>query len=317
MQIFQLLATISSQLEALYERSAAQVVAWTIIQEITKKSRAQLLVEKEIEFTKEQKKNLRTIVDRHVVQHEPLAYILGSIPFLDLTLITRAPVLIPRPETEEWTFKLISQIKKVVSLQEQKDLTILDLCTGSGCIGLALAQAFPAARITAVDKAEHALSLARENARKNDIKNIDFFWGDLFEPLPPTKKYDLIVANPPYIDHREWETVELSVKKWEDYNALVAEEHGMRLIKKIIQEAPVFLHSSSPLAKCGIKQLWIEIGYNQGETALDFCKNSGYSNAQIIQDSLHINRVIRGTPDYAHSKCSLFRKDTVQDQKRD
>ena len=294
--MFELLKSISVDFLSLYDQDAAQIIAWEIVQAVTKKNRAQLLVEKELVITKEQKKLLRIIIERHMKKHEPLAYILGTMPFLDLMFITRPPVLIPRSETEEWTFKLIAQLKKL-SAKEQKELVILDLCTGSGCIGISLAHAFPFAQVDAVDKAEHALILARENAHIHDIKNIQFFLGDLFQPLSAGKKYDLIVANPPYIDQEAWQSIEPSVKNWEDYDALVAEDHGMYLVKKIIAESPLFLKKQSALEAHGIKQVWIEIGYDQGPAALDFSKKSGYSNAKVIQDYMHINRLIMGTPD--------------------
>ncbi len=295
MELFELLKSIASELLSLYDKEAAQIIAWEMAQAVTKKNRAQLLTTKKIELTKEQKKLLRTIIQRHRDNDEPLAYIVGSMPFLDLMFIARPPVLIPRSETEEWTSKLIAQLKKL-SEKEQKELIILDLCTGSGCIGISLAHAFPFAQIDAVDKAEYALALANENAEIQSIKNIEFFLGNLFEPLPKNKKYDLIVANPPYIDKATWSILEPSVKNWEDYDALVAEDHGMYLVKKIIAESPLFLKKKSVLEAQSIKQLWIEIGYDQGPASLDFAQKSGYSNAKVIQDYMHINRLIMGTP---------------------
>ncbi len=296
MELFKFLQSITSELLFLYDHDAAQVIAFDILQAATKKNRAQLLVEKNREITKEEKKNVRLILERHLQKHEPLAYIFGTMPFLDLMFIVRPPVLIPRPETEEWTHKVIAQLKKL-SPKEQKELTILDLCTGSGCIGISLAHAFPFAQVDAVDKADHAILLAKENAQKNGIKNIQFFLGDLFQPLPTDKKYDLIVANPPYIDGQAWESIEPSVKNWEDYDALVAQDHGMYLVKKIITEASKNLKKHSSLDTYGIKRVWIEIGHDQGPESLDFCKKSGYSNAKIAQDYMHVNRLILGTPD--------------------
>ena len=295
MELFELLKSIASALLSMYDHDAAEIVAWDIAQVVTKKNRAELLGAKTLELTKEQKKLLRTIIERHRDNHEPLAYILGTMPFLDLIFKVRPPVLIPRSETEEWTSKLIAQLKKLPA-KDQKQLAILDLCTGSGCIGISLAHAFPFAQIDVVDKAEHALALARENVEMHDIKNIEFFVGDLFDPLPKNKKYDRIVANPPYIDQADWNTLEPSVKNWEDYGALVAEDYGMYLVKKIIIESAIALKNDSVLDIYNIRQLWIEIGYNQGPVTLDFCKKSGYEFAKIIQDYMYVDRVLMASP---------------------
>lgn len=168
------------------------------------------------------------------------------------------------------------------------------MCTGSGCIGLWLAHALKQAHVYAVDIADTALTLAQKNARHNNIANITFIKSDLFSVLPTGLTYDLIISNPPYIAPEVWHTLSDTVRNWEDRTALVANQHGMELIKKIIYQAPLYLKKTSPLKKYGIPQLVLEIGYDQGEKTYHTMLEAGFSFAKIIQDAAEIDRVVCG-----------------------
>src|SRR3989344_5732075 len=120
--------------------------AWWLIEHITQKSQAQLLIIDD-QLSSQELQNLDRALGQIKNEHKPLAYILGFIPFLNLKIQVQPPILIPRPETEEWVSHVIEQFKSI-----QTDVcTILDIGTGSGCIALALAKNFPQARITAID----------------------------------------------------------------------------------------------------------------------------------------------------------------------
>ncbi len=182
---------------------------------------------------------------------EPLAYIIGSIPFLGTTIYLNSKPLIPRVETEFWIEKLILYIKKRVS-EGQRNITLLDLCAGSGCIGVAVANAIPEVTVHFVELEEEHLDTIKINCLSNSIdeKRFKLFQGDLFlVENKALKKYDYIVSNPPYIDPKLNRT-ENSVRKFEPRNALYGGINGMELISKIIRQ------SASYLLKNG--ELWLE-----------------------------------------------------------
>src|SRR5262249_29173039 len=133
-----------------------------------------------------------------------------------------------------------------------------------------------------------------------------FIQSDLFTSLAKDIKFDLIVANPPYIPEQQWNTLEPSVKNWEDKNALIAQDQGMKLIKKIIDLAPEYLKPSEILTKNNLPQLAIEIDTTQGATLSTYMKNHGYTHVTITKDLEGKDRVISGRVDHvapaAHSR---------------
>ncbi len=183
---------------------------------------------------------------------EPLAYLIGSIPFFNTTIYLDSKPLIPRPETEYWVEKAIIEIKKLAALNNEP-LCILDLCAGSGCIGVAIAKAIPTVLIDFIEVAEQHLSTITKNCQQNGIADSRFrvLAGDLFsiankQILP---RYHFIISNPPYIDPA-LDRTETSVKDFEPAMALYGGHLGMSLIERIITE------SSQHLLPGG--QLWIE-----------------------------------------------------------
>lgn len=283
--------------------------AWSLLEQATKQSKAQLLTHEQIAVSDAQRMWLEDAVDRIVEQHEPLAYILKSVPFLDLIIEVEPPVLIPRPETEEWVSKIIEHLltaqrratllpqpgrfnRLLTWLQPRKPFTILDLCTGSGCIALAFAKAFPKSTVFATDISAQALILAQRNAKRNNISNVVWLNSDLFKNVPPSLRnsVDLIVANPPYISEDAFETLDLSVKNWEDPQALVAPDNGYALIERIIAESSQWLKSGA--RKAGSPpQLCIEIDASQGKRALRQCE-SRFAQCNIMQDFAQRDRVL-------------------------
>lgn len=141
-----------------------------------------------------------------------------------MNLVVEPPVLIPRPETEEWTMRLLKLMKKTKG-DLQVPARVLDLCSGSGCISLAIAKGAPDFLVTGLDISEKAIELSRKNALKNKLQNVIYKKVDIFndEELQNAKlaKYDLIVSNPPYIPPNQHEKLDRSVKDFEDVRALV------------------------------------------------------------------------------------------------
>lgn len=253
--------------------------AWWLLEFVTNKSRTQLQYTP-TELSKDQQIKLNACIDQISVHHKPLAYILGWIPFLDLKLIAQPPTLIPRPETEAWVDELITIIKD----SKADNLQILDIGTGSGCIALSLAQAFPTAQVYALDIADSAIDLAQKNAAQNNIMNITFLQSDLFSSLPKDLQFDLIVSNPPYINPTA--QLEASVAAWEDHGALFAGNCGMQIIEKIIEQAHLYLKKNDALNY----QLVMEIDASQGNVVKKLLKQCNFKNIEIKKDQFDRDR---------------------------
>lgn len=279
---------ISAQLEPIYHDAAHQEqVAWWMVCAITGKTQAALLVASTV-LNEEQNRVLEEWLHKHVALKMPLQYLIGSVPFIDCTIVVEPPILIPRPETEEWVSNLITQLRPL----KNKKIMILDLCTGSGAIACALAQAIPEATVVATDISHDALALVQKNAEKNNV-SIECIQSDLFESLVG-KKFDLIVANPPYISHEEWVNLDATVRDWEDYKALVARDNGLQLLYTIIEQAPDYLQKNSEFEHYAIPQLVTEIGYNQGDSVVTYMKNY-FDKVRLIQDGNGVDRLVTGT----------------------
>ena len=290
-KIYQVINHITQEIEPACQSSAlATNYAWWMLEALTQKNKAHLITQSEITLTKKQQALLDFWIDQHVNHHKPLAYLLGSVPFSSLTILVEPPILIPRPETEQWCLELIETLSEFAD----HTLTILDLCTGSGCIALALAQAFPHFTVWGIDKSVQAIALAKKNASYNAIHNAHFLVSDLFEELT-NKTFDLIIANPPYIAFSELPELDVSVTKWEDKDALFANDNGLSVIKKIITKAPDYLNKQSVLVEKKIPQVWIEIGYKQKNLVVEFMKTAQYSDIQVFKDLSQKERVVAGS----------------------
>lgn len=287
-QFLDLLHSTTHELISVYgDKKVAEHHAWWLLEKLFNRSQADLIVDSRITITDKHRTTLRDWLRQITEQHKPMQYILGSVPFLNVTIAVEPPVLIPRPETEYWCELLIEQLKKH---KLPKQYTILDLCTGSGCIALALAKAFPQATIYATDISNAALDLARKNAVENNINNITFLHADLYKNLP-SFTVDLIISNPPYVAPQEWVKLEPEVTQWEDKQALVAPDHGLAIIEQIVQHAPAFLKP----ARISLPQLWVEIGYHQGPAVTDLFQKAGFHDIKIIKDLADRDRVVVGS----------------------
>jgi release factor glutamine methyltransferase len=175
---------------------------------------------------------------------EPLAYLIGSIPFLDCQISLDSHPLIPRPETEYWVEKAITEIKS-----QGRTPKILDLCAGSGAIGIAVAKANPETEVTFAEIDTVHVPTIKKNlqANLNNIAKYEVVQSDLFQNVTGT--FDFILTNPPYID-KAADTVEDSVIAHEPALALFGGVGGMEIIARIIAEASTYLTQNG--------QLWIE-----------------------------------------------------------
>ncbi|KAI8387526.1 S-adenosyl-L-methionine-dependent methyltransferase [Blakeslea trispora] len=236
---------------------------------------------------------LNQYVHERVQQHKPLQYILGTQPFCELDILTRPPTLIPRWETEEWTYKVIDLIKQHSVSTMKKPLRILDVCTGSGCIALSLAKHLPknTSSIIGLDVSKRAVALAKENldAHQNELQNlVEFRHQDIFDYSIEDDPVDLIVSNPPYVTQEEYEKLDPDVKDWEDIRALVAEEQGTRVHQRIIELASAVQPAFSPF-------LFMEIGgTHQVDLLRQMMKSHGIKQSAVWKDLAGKDRVVLG-----------------------
>jgi len=226
-------------------------------------------------------------IDRLVqrrVQREPLQYILGYTEFCGLKIMVGPGVLIPRPETEI----LAEKAKEVMRGKDwghssQKPLAFLDLCTGSGCLAIALARAFPTVEVYGTDISEKALEYARGNAELNGVKNVTFLLGDLFVPVR-NMLFDMIVSNPPYIRTADIGSLQPEISDWEPVEALDGGAEGMDYYERITSGAIEQLKSRGPLM--------MEIGEGQSDAVRRLCEVAGFVHVSLIKDYAGIDRIV-------------------------
>ncbi|EPB86179.1 hypothetical protein HMPREF1544_06991 [Mucor circinelloides 1006PhL] len=243
-------------------------------------------------LSKQEQDQLDMYITQRTKEHKPLQYILGTQPFCELDIVTRPPTLIPRWETEEWTYKVIEMLKNQLSTV-QKPLRILDVCTGSGCISLALAKHLPkdSVHITGLDISTKAISLSHHNLdlHRSQLQNpVEFHVQDVFQ-YTPQDDIHLIVSNPPYITDEEYETLDPDVKNWEDARALVAPDQGTRVHQGVIQVAKY----CKPLTK-GPHLLMEMGGTHQIKLLSDLMLQQGFKSIDIWKDLADKDRVITG-----------------------
>jgi len=285
---------ISKQLQSVYSDSIlCQQYAWWILEAIIKKNKAELIAQEIIMLGPEQQSTINQWVDKLVNEKMPIQYLIGSVPFNGVEILVESPVLIPRPETEEWCLKLTKQL----ALLENRQITISDLCAGSGCIALALAKKLPQATVYASDLSQQAIALIKRNIAHNKILNVTALHSDLFVSIPLGMQFDLIVSNPPYVSLDEWKQLNKSVTIWEDSSALIADHDGLAIIEKIIIQAPQFIKSNSEIREKNIAQIVIEIGHQQGQAVIQLMEQAGYNNILVQKDLEEKDRTVSGRID--------------------
>lgn len=243
----------SSRLQAINIQQPVEHI-WWLVEKIRSAKKINLLIENR-PLSLEEFFELKNMVDQMVNTNIPIQYLLGQVPFAGVDIMVRKPILIPRPETEEMVLYIVRAI------QEAQITTglVLDMCTGSGCIVIALAYRFPSLSFVATDINLEALILAKENSDRYGLTNIQYIHSDLFSALHDYA-FDMIISNPPYVSYDEWERVNESVKNHEDPMALIANQNGIGILTSIVKQAPHYLKKDSPWIYNGVPQLILETG---------------------------------------------------------
>lgn len=212
------------------------------------------------------------------IEGYPLQYIAGRWPFLDFELELGEGVLIPRPETEDVALLAISLLKDI------KKPTVLDLCSGSGCLAIAIARARFDALITALEQSADALTYLRRNAQQL-APAINVARGDVFafQDELADESVDLIVSNPPYVREADYAALQPELH-FEPKQALVGGADGLDFYRHI---APGYFQK---LKRGGA--LLFEVGFDEAETVAEICAAAGYKNAEIMRDRYGKNRAV-------------------------
>ncbi len=216
-------------------------------------------------------------------KREPIQYILGYTEFYGLKIKVESGVLIPRPETEllaEEAIKIISKFE----IRNSK-FKFLDLCTGSGCLALALAKEFPEVKVYGADTSEVAIRYAKDNVELNNINNVTFLRGNLFEPFK-NLFFDLIVSNPPYIRKDNIKNLQIEVKDWEPVEALDGGIDGLDYYRMIIPGARGYLKENGYLI--------LELGVGQSDAVRKLAEDEGFKNISLVKDYAGIERIFIG-----------------------
>ncbi len=232
---------------------------------------------------KQQLDRLHDLVKR-AGQNEPIAYLVGKTEFYSLEINVTPDCMIPRPETELLVERAIEFLRTRPGTQ-----FVCDLCTGSGCIAVAIAKNYPDARIIATDICDAALAVAAGNVEKHQLGDrITLLCGDLFDPIMPqldVNEFDLIVCNPPYVSTAEYEKLDINVKDYEPKKALFAGVDGLDIYCRIIEKAEEFLKPNAALM--------LEIGYAQGPAVRQLLEQTGsFVNIKIEKDPHNNDRIV-------------------------
>lgn len=210
---------------------------------------------------------------------EPLQYITGKANFFGYEFVVTPDVLIPRPETELLVEEIIN------SFDKNSKLKILDVCSGSGNIGILLAKNFPSSFVHCIDFSEKAIEIGKLNAKKLNVENITFHLIDILNDKLDEKNFDVIVSNPPYISSSKKETLQREVRLYEPHAALFVDDE-LKFYKRIVELSDELLNENG--------KLFFEIDHELAEPVSNLMKNKNFKSIKVKKDYAELNRIISG-----------------------
>ncbi len=275
MTIFEAYVEAKKRLEAAkiedYVFEAKQIIKF-----ITGYNNGQILTNYQQPLTEFQKNYLTAVLRQREIRY-PLQYIFGEWEFYGRPFKVGVGVLVPRADTEILVEKCLEFLK---GKETQK---ILDLCTGSGCVGITLAKEIPTSNVKMLEKYEEAFNYAKQNITLNAAENATLVKGDIFESDFAEEGFDLIVSNPPYIPQNEMNEISPETKL-EPETALLGGEDGLDFYKAIIKNYKKSLNKDGVIA--------FEVGINQSSKVADLLKENGFKDITITKDLNNIERVV-------------------------
>lgn len=274
------------ELTPIYDVGEAESFFYLIAEEKHQLKRIDLALHPDLAFSEAEMVVWNSILAQ-LKQEIPIQYLLGKTSFYGLDFEVNENVLIPRPETEElvdWIIKSNSKIEKF------KDLKILDIGTGSGCIAVSLAKNLPNAAVFAIDVSEKALATAQKNAKNNAV-NVAFIKQNILEVVSLSAvegldpQFDIIVSNPPYVRNLEKEEIKKNVLEHEPHVALFVEDNDALIFYKKIAEL-----AQKNLSENG--QLYFEINQYLGKEMFDLLEKMNFKNIKLRKDIYGNDRMI-------------------------
>ena len=290
MTIKQYRAHFNKSIKHLYPTSEIDSFFFLILEEYIGFKRIDIVLKSDF-YIDQESLNLMQVATKQLEQEIPIQYIIGKTEFFGLPFNINKEVLIPRPETEE----LVEQVIKEVSLiktyntasneaTNEKQITILDIGTGSGCIAISLKKQLPGSKISAIDVSDKALRVAKKNAALNKV-NINFIHLDILKTNNLDKLYDVIVSNPPYVRELEKKEMKNNVLNNEPHLALfVDNKNPLLFYNKIAELANKFLTKNG--------QLHLEINQYLGKETIKLLAEKGFKNIQLKKDIFGNDRII-------------------------
>jgi release factor glutamine methyltransferase len=268
-------------LENLYEQEEIQGFYSLLLQEKLGINRVEAVLQSESVLDATIEIECREILKR-LQNFEPIQYIFNRTYFCDLPFILNSNVLIPRPETEELIYWITSQFKN----DSSKNLKILDIGTGSGCIAVSLAKLIPNAEVSAMDISREALQTAQENAKINQVQ-MHFMEADVLKMHSLETSFDIIVSNPPYVLAHEKSKMRENVLNFEPHQALfVPDTNPLIFYEKIADLAIRHLNKNG--------QLFFEINEAYGNEVRDLLVEKGFVDVELKKDLFGKLRMVRG-----------------------
>ena len=245
------------------------------------KTRQELMRDARLYVPQSVEQQVRALVQRHLAG-EPVAYLIGEWEFYGLPLDISEHVLIPRPDTEVLAEKAIDFVKPL------GECRVLDLCAGSGCVGLAVASQCPGARVVLGELSEGALRICRQNIRRNNLTGrvVPLPMDVMAGPPAHMGEFDCIVSNPPYIPRADIPGLDASVKDYEPLMALDGGEDGLDFYRTICQKWRDVMHPGTGL--------YFEVGIGQADDVLRIMRSYGFGDIQVADDGGGIPRVVYG-----------------------
>jgi len=283
--------------QAFFQRGldAPRLLAEMLLAHVLGCDRLKLYLDPDRPATPLERQTLRDMAGR-ALKHEPVQYLVGEAWFFGLPFHVDARVLIPRPATETIVEHVMQHARNTPGFAAASSggegVLIADVCTGSGCVAIALLKNMPRARAAAGDVCADALAVARQNATRHGvIDRLDLLAGDLLEPFvdyPGTRHaggVSYLVSNPPYIPDDEWGAVEPNVKEHEPHKALRGGVDGLDFVRRLLTDGPTLLREGGLML--------IEVADSRAEQALELlCAASPMRDAHILKDVDGLQRVI-------------------------
>lgn len=277
-------------LKTIYPITEIDSFFFLLLEEYLGFRRVDIVLKSDFKITQETL-NLLQSATKQLEQEIPLQYIIGKTEFYGLPFVVNKHVLIPRPETEELVAWVVSESSRFKTFNtstkqttETKQLKILDIGTGSGCIPISLKKQLPFAKISAIDISKEALTVAKKNAVLNNV-DIHFILQDILKTVALDQHYDIIISNPPYVRELEKKELKNNVLKNEPHVALFVEnDNPLIFYAKIAELAKKYLN------KNGL--LFFEINQYLGTETIDLVNKKGLKNIQLKKDMFGNDRII-------------------------